>query len=202
MKREKIFKKACKGSSIQIINNTYVDKNGELHTRNQWVNLGGAAYVIDFPRTLNENEILCLAGVPSEKVCEGFVRFIRGLELDELGLVLSDNSDDDILLDRCNFVINGKFALFRTANSAPLDISIFLNEEDLALIDDEKEVEFFLREYGGESPCVIAKNGFMAIAVFLPFKFYKDSDQAIDKTLKDNALTAYKIISGGRNNGT
>lgn len=202
MKREKIFKKACKGSGIQIINNTYTDENGELHTRNQWVSLGGAAYVIDFPRTLSENEILCLAGVPSEKVCEGFVRFIGGLELDELGLDLSGNSDDDIMLDRCKFVINGKFALFRTANGAPLDISIFLNEDDLALIDDEKDVEFFLRGYDGERPYVIAKNGLMAIAVFLPFKFYKDSDQAADKTLKENAYIAYKIISGGITYGT
>lgn len=128
--------------------------------------------------------------MPSEKVCEGFVRFIDGLESD---LDLSDSSDSDVLLDRCNFVINGKFALFRTASGAPTDTSIFLNEENLALIDDEKDVEFFLREYGGESPCVIAKNGFMAIAVFLPFKFYKDGDSV----LADNAFTAYKIIQGG-----
>lgn len=74
-------------------------------------------------------------------------------------------------------------------------MSLFLNEEDLAFINDEKDVEFFLRDYGGEKPCVIAKNGFIAIAAFMPFKFYKDSDQAIDKTLKDNALTAYKIIA-------
>lgn len=120
MKREKIFKKACKGSGIQIINNTYIDENDEIHTRNQWVNLGGAAYVIDFPRTLTENEILYLAGVQSE-------------------------------------------------------------------------VEFFLREYGGESPCVIARNGFINIAVFLPFKFHKDGDSV----LADNALAAYKIISQG-----
>lgn len=36
MKREKIFKKTCKSSAgIQIINNTYPDGNGEIHTRNQ-----------------------------------------------------------------------------------------------------------------------------------------------------------------------
>lgn len=194
MKREKIFKKACKGSGIQIINNTYTDKNGELHTRNQWVSLGSAAYVIDFPRTLSENEILCLAGVPSEKVCEGFVRFIDGLEAD---VDLSDNSGSDIWLDRCKFVINGKFALFRTANCAPLDISIFLNEDDLAYIDDEKDVEFFLRGYDGEKPYVIAKNGLMAIAVFLPFKFQDEHSK-----LAEDAYTAYKIISGGIKYGT
>ena len=190
MKREKIFKKACKGNSIQIINNTYTDENGELHTRNQWVIVdgGAAAFVIDFPRALSENEILYLAGVPSEKVCEGFVRF---LDSAEVGIDLSDSSNSDVWLDRCNFTINGKYTLFKSASGAPINKSLFLNEENLALIDDEKDVEFFLREYGGESPCVIAKNGFMAIAVFLPFKFTKDGEQA----LADNAFTAYKIIN-------
>lgn len=191
MKREKIFKKACKGSGIQIINNTYIDENGEIHTRNQWVNLGGAAYVIDFPRTLTENEILYLAGVQSEKVCEGFVRFF---DSKELGIDLSDSFDGrDLWLDRCNFTINGKYTLFRTASGAATDTGLFIDAENLALIDDEKDVEFFLREYGGESPCVIARNGFINIAVFLPFKFYKDGDFV----LADNALAAYKIISQG-----
>ena len=190
MKREKIFKKACKGNSIQIINNTYTDENGLLRTRNQWVTVGGgaAAFVIDFPRTLSENEILYLAGVPSEKVCEGFVRF---LDSAEVGIDLSDSSNSDVWLDRCNFTINGKYTLFKSASGAPINKSLFLNEENLALIDDEKDVEFFLREYGGESPCVIAKNGFMAIAVFLPFKFTVDNNLV----LADNAFTAYKIIN-------
>lgn len=190
MKREKIFKKACKGNSIQIINNTYTDGNGELHTRNQWVSIGGAAaFVIDFPRTLSENEILYLAGVPSEKVYEGFVRF---LDSAEVGIDLSDSSNNDVWLDRCNFTINGKYTLFKPASGAPINKSLFLNEENLALIDDEKDVEFFLREYGGESPCVIAKNGFMAIAVFMPFKFSPDGESV----LADNALAAYRIIRG------
>lgn len=188
MKREKIFKKACKGSGIQIINNTYEDENGELRTRNQWVNLGGAAYVIDFPRILTENEILYLAGVPSEKACEGFVHFFDSREK---GIDLSDDYKKDVWLDRCNFVINGKYALFRTSHEETINTSLFIDEENLFLIDDEKDVEFFLRDYGGESPCVIAKNGFMTIAVFLPFKFYEDRHSK----LADDALTAYKIIS-------
>lgn len=109
----------------------------------------------------------------------------------EVGIDLSDSSNSDVWLDRCNFTINGKYTLFKSASGAPINKSLFLNEENLALIDDEKDVEFFLREYGGESPCVIAKNGFMAIAVFLPFKFTKGGEQV----LADNAFTAYKIIN-------
>lgn len=58
----------------------------------------------------------------------------------------------------------------------------------------EIKLAFFLRDYGGEKPCVVAKNGFMAIAVFMPFTFSKDGRDS-DKALADNALTAYKIIS-------
>lgn len=189
MKREKIFKKACKGGGIQIINNTYTDENGEIHTRNQWVSVGGgaAAFVIDFPRALNENEILSYAGVQSEKFCEGFVRFV---DSSEIGIDLSDNfKDSDILLDRCDFTINGKYTLFKSANGAPIDTSFLFSAENLSFIDGEKDLEFYLRNCNSENPCVIAKTGLVAIAVFLPLKFTDGGK------LADNAFRAYKIIS-------
>lgn len=149
--------------------------------------------MIDFPRTLTENEVLYLAGVPSDKVCEGYVKFIDAMEI---GVDFSDSNRNDIWLDRCNFVINNKLALFRTASESSTQTSFFLNEEQLDLIGDEKEVDFFLRDYGGEKPCVVAKNGFMTIAVFMPFTFPNyESDTDYNRTLADNALMAYKIIT-------
>lgn len=174
---------------MTIINNTYTDHNGELHTRNQWISLYGAAYVIDFPRALNENEILHLVGIQSEKVFEGFVKFKDSAEV---GIDLSEFTDSDIILDRCNFTVNGKYTLFKSANGAPVNKSIILNEEYLSLIDDEKDLEFFLRDYDDRSPCVIAKNGLSIIAVFMPFKFSPDGESV----LADNALAAYRVIRG------
>ncbi|MCM1328389.1 MAG: hypothetical protein NC253_03025 [Ruminococcus sp.] len=195
MKREKIFKKAAKCVGIHIINNTYADKNGEVRVRNQWVSLGGAAYVIDFPRELDESEILYLAGVKSENVCDGFVKFFDSTET---GLNLSDYNEADIAVDRCNFTVNGEFTLFRAIDRKIKDASFFIDAEYLALIDDEKDVDFFLRKSGVSSPHIIAKKGLVIIAVFLPIKFGECSS-----FLADNAYEAYRIISREvKNNAT
>lgn len=180
MKIKELFNKAKGSKSVRIVDTA--DENGEI-TR-QHIVIDDAVYPLDGIPRVNEETVLAILDVPADMREEWHV--FKGINKNIEWMLEDEQSADlEAKMGKMELECGGvKYRTFHTARGM-----LFVSNEQLRPIKDEKNVCYRLRE-NGNAQMIIAQRGMMNIGALMPLQW---ADEEAADELWQMAEAARKI---------